>query len=84
MRALVIARRSSVGFAAGVATLEQSRLRAAECLVRVMRSQGWDIGCRDNQETPEELPLYFSQFKTSDPCQLAAEIRRWLDQTNSQ
>ena len=64
--------------------MQQSRLRAAECVVRVMRSQGWDIGWRDNQETPEELQLYFSQFTTSDPCQLAAEIRRWLDQTNSQ
>lgn len=53
-------------------------------LVRVMRDQGWDIGCLYNQETDEKPQLYFShQFKTGNPYNLARQIRRGLDQTNS-
>jgi len=49
-----------------------------------MRAQGWDIGCLYNQETDEQPQLFFShQFKIGDPYQLAAEVRRGLDQTNS-
>ena len=54
-------------------------------VMAVMRQQGWDIGCLYNQETDESPQLFFShQFKTGDPYQLAAEIRKGLDQTNSQ
>ncbi len=53
-------------------------------VMRVMRAQGWDIGCLYNQETDEHPQLFFShQFKTGDPYRLAHEIRRGLDQTNS-
>jgi hypothetical protein len=53
-------------------------------VVRVMRAQGWDIGCLYNQETNEHPQLFFShQFKTGDPYALAHEIRRGLDQTDS-
>jgi Domain of Unknown Function (DUF1259) len=53
-------------------------------LTRVMRRQGWDIGCLYNQETDEHPQLYFShQFKTGNPYTLAHEIRHGLDRTNS-
>jgi Domain of Unknown Function (DUF1259) len=53
-------------------------------VMRVMRGQGWDIGCLYNQETNESPQLFFShQFKTGDPYALARECRRGLDQTNS-
>jgi Domain of Unknown Function (DUF1259) len=52
-------------------------------VTRVMRAQGWDIGCLYNQETAEHPQLYFShQFKTGNPYELAYEIRRGLDQMN--
>jgi hypothetical protein len=52
-------------------------------VTRVMRGQGWDIGCLYNQETDEHPQLFFShQFKTGDPYELAHEIRRGLDQMN--
>jgi hypothetical protein len=52
-------------------------------VVRVMRKQGWDIGCLYNQETDEHPQLYFShQFKTGNAYELAAEVRRGLDQMN--
>ena len=52
-------------------------------VMRVMRGQGWDIGCLYNQETDEHPQLFFShQFKTGDPYQLAREVRRGLDQMN--
>ena len=48
-------------------------------VVKVMRHQGWDIGCLYNQETDEHPQLYFShQFKTGDPIALAYEIRKGL------
>jgi hypothetical protein len=54
-------------------------------VMRVMRGQGWDIGCLYNQETDEYPQLYFShQFKTGDPLQLAKEIRRGLNQMDMQ
>jgi hypothetical protein len=50
-----------------------------------MRGQGWDIGCLYNQETGERPQLFFShQFKTGDPYQLAAEIRKGLNRMNVQ
>lgn len=51
---------------------------------RVMRQQGWVIGCLYNQETDEHPQLYFShQAKVGDAVKLAKEIRKGLDQTNS-
>ena len=53
-------------------------------VMRVMHRQGWDIGCLYNQETAESPQLFFShQFKTGNPYELAHEIRKGLDQTNS-
>ncbi len=49
-------------------------------VVKIMRQQGWDIGCLYNQETDEYPQLFFShQFKTGDPIQLAREIRNGLN-----
>ncbi|MDQ2841020.1 MAG: DUF1259 domain-containing protein [Acidobacteriota bacterium] len=49
-------------------------------VVKIMRQQGWDIGCLYNQETAEYPQLFFShQFKTGDPIQLAREIRKGLN-----
>jgi hypothetical protein len=54
-------------------------------VMTTMRGMGWDIGCLYNQETNEHPQLYFShQFKTGDPYTLAAEVRKGLDDTNSQ
>jgi hypothetical protein len=54
-------------------------------VMRTMRGQGWDIGCLYNQETGERPQLFFShQFKTGDPYQLAAEIRKGLNRMNVQ
>jgi hypothetical protein len=49
--------------------------------IRVMRQQGWVIGCLYNQETDEHPQPYFSH--TVNAIELAHEIRRGLDQTNS-
>jgi hypothetical protein len=52
-------------------------------VVRIMRKQGWGIGCLYNQETAEHPQLFFShQFKTGDPIQLAREIRNGLNLTD--
>jgi len=54
-------------------------------VMQVMRPLGWDVGCLYNQETAEQPQLYFShQFKRGDPYKLAQEIRRGLDQINSE
>ncbi|MFL5928485.1 MAG: hypothetical protein ACJ77E_16260 [Gaiellaceae bacterium] len=48
-----------------------------------MRAQGWDIGCLYNQKTNETPQLYFSEgIKTGNRYQLAADIRKALDQMN--
>jgi hypothetical protein len=53
-------------------------------VMHVMRDKNWDIGCLYNQETAEQPQLFFShQFKTGAPYELAREVRRGLDQTNS-
>lgn len=53
-------------------------------LLRVMRAAHWDIGCLYNQETEEYPQLFFShQFKTGNPYDLAHQIRRGLDHTNT-
>jgi hypothetical protein len=53
-------------------------------VMRIMRRQGWDIGCLYNQETAEAPQLYFShQFATGDPYALARQIRVGLDRTRS-
>jgi hypothetical protein len=53
-------------------------------VVKVMRDQGWHVGCLYNQETGERPQLYFSHMlKTGDPYALAAEIRRGIDLTNA-
>lgn len=52
-------------------------------VARVMRGQGWELNCLYNQETDEYPQLYFShQFKVGNAYQLAAEVRRGLEQTN--
>ncbi|HEX4772752.1 MAG TPA: DUF1259 domain-containing protein [Bryobacteraceae bacterium] len=52
-------------------------------VMRVMRKQGWDVGCLYNQETHEDPQLFFShQFKTGDSIELAHEIRKGLNQMN--
>jgi hypothetical protein len=51
---------------------------------KVMRKQGFSIGCLYNQETDERPQLYFShQWKVGDPYELATEIRNGLDLTNA-
>jgi hypothetical protein len=51
---------------------------------QIMRSQGWEINCLYNQETDEHPQFYFShQLKLGNAYDLAAEIRRGLDLTNS-
>lgn len=53
-------------------------------LMRVMRAQGWDIGCLYNQETDEHPQLFFShQFKTGEPTKLAEEIATGLNQADA-
>lgn len=50
---------------------------------RIMRGQGWEIDCLYNQETDEDPQLFFShQFKVGNAYQLAAEVRRGLEQTS--
>lgn len=52
-------------------------------VARTMRRQGWAIDCLYNQETDEHPQLYFShQFKVGNAYQLAAEVRRGLEQTS--
>jgi len=61
-------------------------LTAAEVqpVMQTMRGQGFTIHCLYNQETAENPQLYFShQLKTGDALQLAQQIRKGLDQTNS-
>jgi hypothetical protein len=49
----------------------------------VMREQGWEINCLYNQETDESPQLFFSHdWKVGDAYQLAAEVRRGLEQTD--
>ena len=53
-------------------------------VVKLMRSQGWHVGCLYNQETAEKPQLYFSHMlKTGDAYALASEIRLALDKTTS-
>lgn len=53
-------------------------------VMKAMRQQDWDIGCLYNQETDEHPQLFFShQFKTGNALDLAREIRKGLDRTNS-
>jgi hypothetical protein len=53
-------------------------------VTRVMRLQGWVDGCLYNQETDEQPQLYFSHMvKVGNAIELAREVRRGLDQTNS-
>jgi hypothetical protein len=50
---------------------------------RVMREQGWEINCLYNQETDESPQLFFSHdWKVGDAYELAAEVRRGLEQTD--
>ncbi len=52
-------------------------------VMRVMRQQGWVVGCLYNQETDEQPQLYFShQLKVGDPITLAHEIRNGFNQMN--
>ena len=53
-------------------------------VMRVMRQQGWEIGCLYNQEIDEQPQLFFSHtVKVGNAVELAHEIRRGLNQTNS-
>jgi hypothetical protein len=50
---------------------------------RVMRERGWEINCLYNQETDESPQLFFSHdWKVGDAYELAAEVRRGLEQTD--
>jgi hypothetical protein len=54
-----------------------------DAVARTMRRQGWAIDCLYNQETDENPQLFFShQFKVGNAYQLAAEVRRGLEQTS--
>ncbi len=54
-------------------------------VTRLMRKLGWFDGCLYNQETDEQPQLYFSHMlKVGDPYELAREVRRGLDLTNSE
>jgi hypothetical protein len=54
-------------------------------VVSLMRGQGWFVGCLYNQETNERPQLYFSHMlKVGDAYELAQEVRRGLDLTDSQ
>jgi hypothetical protein len=56
-----------------------------QTVVSVMRRQGWFVGCLYNQETDETPQLYFAHMlKTGNAYTLAAEVRKGLDQTNSE
>jgi hypothetical protein len=66
-----------------VAAAPDFNMIAAEVqkVMKVMRSQGWVVGCLYNQETDEFPQLYFShQLKVGDPITLAKEIRKGFDQ----
>jgi len=53
-------------------------------VIRMMRADGWEIGCLYNQETAEHPQLYFSHtFKTGDPVALAEQVRRALNETDA-
>lgn len=53
-------------------------------VVTVMRRQGWFQGCLYNQETNEHPQLYFDHMlKTGDAYDLAREVRRGLDLTDT-
>jgi hypothetical protein len=55
-----------------------------QSVVRLMRQQGWVIGCLYNQETDEHPQLYFShQVKVGNAVELAHEIRRGLNLTDA-
>jgi Domain of Unknown Function (DUF1259) len=52
-------------------------------VARVMSGQGWELDCLYNQETDEDPQLYFShQWKVGNAYQLAAEVRKGLQQTS--
>ena len=54
-------------------------------VTRLMRKLGWFDGCLYNQETDEQPQLYFSHMlKVGDPYELAREVRKGLDLTNSE
>jgi hypothetical protein len=54
-------------------------------VTRLMRRQGWVIGCLYNQETNEHPQLYFSHMiAKGDPYELARQIRKGLDLTDSE
>ncbi len=53
-------------------------------VVGAMRASGWQVDCLYNQETVESPQLYFSHMlKTGDVYELAAEVRKGLDLTDS-
>ena len=54
-------------------------------VTRLIRQKGWFDGCLYNQETDEQPQLYFSHMlKVGDPYELAREVRKALDLTNSE
>ena len=56
-----------------------------QAVTALMREQGWFDGCLYNQETDEQPQLYFSHMlKVGDPYELAREVRKALDLTNSE
>jgi hypothetical protein len=66
------------------AVIPDFSMTAAEVdpVVKVMRGQGWQVGCLYNQEIGEQPQLYFSHmFRRGDAVALAHEVRRGLDRT---
>lgn len=53
-------------------------------IIKIMRKQGFVIGCLYNQETGEQPQLYFShQLKVGNAYDLAREVRKGLDKSDS-
>jgi hypothetical protein len=53
-------------------------------VMKVMRAQGWQLGGLYNRQTGERPRLFYSyHFRTGGPRELASEIRRGLDETDS-
>jgi hypothetical protein len=51
-----------------------------QAVIKVMRTQGWQVGCLYNQETGESPQLFWAHhFKAGDAYQLAHEVRHGLN-----
>jgi hypothetical protein len=76
---------SSSGSGAAVGPDFSMESSEVQPVVSLMRGQGWFVGCLYNQETNERPQLYFSHMlKVGDAYELAQEVRRGLDLTDSE